>query len=113
MPIYEYRRKDGSTFEVMQKLSDDPLTVDPETGEPVKRVYTAPAIHFKGSGFHNTDYASSRRPKAGAADSAVAESSDGAGGSASESKAAVSGASSDGGSASPATKSAAAAGSAD
>lgn len=65
MPIYEYRRKDGSTFEVIQKFSDDPLTVDPESGEPVERVYTAPAIHFKGSGFHNTDYSSSRRAKAG------------------------------------------------
>lgn len=65
MPIYEYRRRDGSTFEVIQKFSDDPLTVDPESGEPVERVYTAPAIHFKGSGFHNTDYSSSRRAKAG------------------------------------------------
>lgn len=65
MPIYEYRRKDGSTFEVIQKFSDDPLTKDPETGEPVERVYTAPAIHFKGSGFHNTDYSSGRRAKAG------------------------------------------------
>jgi putative FmdB family regulatory protein len=68
MPIYEYRRKDGSTFEVIQKFSDDPLSADPETGEPVERVYTAPAIHFKGSGFHNTDYGSSRRAKAGGAD---------------------------------------------
>lgn len=65
MPIYEYRRADGTTFEVIQKFSDDPLTSDPETGEPVERVYSAPAIHFKGSGFHNTDYASSRRAKAG------------------------------------------------
>lgn len=65
MPIYEYRRKDGSTFEVIQKFSDDALTKDPETGEPVERVYSAPAIHFKGSGFHNTDYSSSRRARAG------------------------------------------------
>lgn len=65
MPIYEYRRADGSTFEVIQKFTDEPLTEDPETGEPVERVYTAPAIHFKGSGFHNTDYSSSRRAKAG------------------------------------------------
>ena len=35
MPIYEYRRADGTTFEVMQKFSDDPLTHDPETGDPV------------------------------------------------------------------------------
>lgn len=65
MPIYEYRRADGTTFEVIQKFTDDPLTKDPETGEPVERVYTAPAIHFKGSGFHNTDYSSNRRAKAG------------------------------------------------
>lgn len=65
MPIYEYRRADGTTFEVIQKFTDDPLTKDPETGQPVERVYTAPAIHFKGSGFHNTDYSSSRRAKAG------------------------------------------------
>lgn len=56
MPIYEYRRPDGSTFEVLQKFSDEPLTKDPETGEPVERVFRPPAIHFKGSGFHNTDY---------------------------------------------------------
>jgi putative FmdB family regulatory protein len=65
MPIYEYKRPDGTTFEVIQKFSDDPLTKDPDTGVPVERVYTAPAIHFKGSGFHNTDYGSKRRPKAG------------------------------------------------
>jgi putative FmdB family regulatory protein len=61
MPIYEYRRPDGTTFEVIQKFSDDPLTVDPETGVPVERVLSAPAIHFKGSGFHNTDYGTRRR----------------------------------------------------
>jgi putative FmdB family regulatory protein len=66
MPIYEYRRKDGTTFEVIQKFSDDPLTTDPETGDPVERVYSAPAIHFKGSGFHNTDYSSGRRARSGA-----------------------------------------------
>jgi putative FmdB family regulatory protein len=65
MPIYEYRRADGSTFEVIQKFTDDPLTTDPDTGKPVERVYSAPAIHFKGSGFHNTDYGSNRRAKAG------------------------------------------------
>ena len=63
MPIYEYRRQDGSTFEVLQKFSDPPLTVDPESGEPVQRVLHAPAIHFKGKGFHNTDYGTRRRQK--------------------------------------------------
>lgn len=61
MPIYEYRRPDGSTFDVLQKFSDEALTVDPETGVPVERVLHAPAIHFKGKGFHNTDYGTRRR----------------------------------------------------
>lgn len=55
MPIYEYRRPDGSTFEVLQKFSDDALTHDPESGAPVQRVLHAPAIHFKGSGFYSND----------------------------------------------------------
>jgi putative FmdB family regulatory protein len=61
MPIYEYRRPDGTTFDVMQKFSDDALTVDPETGVPVTKVLHAPAIHFKGKGFHNTDYGTKNR----------------------------------------------------
>lgn len=61
MPIYEYRRPDGSTFEVLQSFADDALTVDPDSGVPVERVLHAPAIHFKGKGFHNTDYGTRRR----------------------------------------------------
>lgn len=72
MPIYEYRREDGTTFEVIQQFSDEPLESDPETGQKVQRIYRAPAIHFKGSGFHNTDYGSKRRPKAGSDDSSSA-----------------------------------------
>ncbi len=68
MPIYEYRRRDGSTFEVMQKMSDPPLTADPDTGEPVERVFAPVAIHFKGSGFHNTDYGTRKRNREKAAD---------------------------------------------
>jgi putative FmdB family regulatory protein len=61
MPIYEYRRPDGTTFEVLQSFSDDTLTTDPETGVPVVKVLHAPAIHFKGKGFHNTDYGTRNR----------------------------------------------------
>lgn len=61
MPIYEYRRPDGSTFEVMQRMADDALTLDPDSGVPVERVLHAPAIHFKGKGFYNTDYGTKRR----------------------------------------------------
>lgn len=67
MPIYEYRRPDGSTFEVLQSFSDDPLTHDPETGVEVQRVLHAPAVHFKGSGFYNTDYGTRRRQRENAA----------------------------------------------
>ena len=56
MPFYEYRRPDGTTFEVMQKMTDPPLTEDPETGVPVQRVFHPIAVHFKGKGFYNTDY---------------------------------------------------------
>src|ERR1035441_9906987 len=56
MPIYEYRRPDGTTFELQQSFSEDALTVDPDTGVPVERVLHAPAAHFKGKGFYNTDY---------------------------------------------------------
>jgi putative FmdB family regulatory protein len=84
MPIYEYKRPDGTTFDVIQKFTDDPLTKDPETGVPVERVYTAPAIHFKGSGFHNTDYGSNRRAKSGSGGSS--ESSESSSGNNSEKK---------------------------
>jgi putative FmdB family regulatory protein len=61
VPFYEYRRPDGTTFEVLQKMSDDPLTHDPETGVPVERVFSPIAIHFKGKGFYNTDYGTKKR----------------------------------------------------
>ena len=63
MPIYEYRRADGTTFEVLQSMSEDPLTHDPETGQTVVRVLHAPAVHFKGSGFYNTDYGTRNRAR--------------------------------------------------
>ena len=63
MPIYEYRRPDGTTFEVLQKMTDDALTTDPETGVPVQRVFHPVAVHFKGKGFYNTDYGTKRRAR--------------------------------------------------
>jgi putative FmdB family regulatory protein len=67
MPIYEYRRPDGTTFEIQQSFSDDPLKVDPDTGVPVERVLHAPAVHFKGKGFYNTDYGTRNRQRESAA----------------------------------------------
>ncbi len=63
MPIYEYRRPDGSTFEVVQSFSDDALSHDPETGVAVQRVLHPPAVHFKGKGFYNTDYGTRKRQR--------------------------------------------------
>lgn len=56
MPIYEYKCDNGHVFDVLQKMSEDPLTECVECGAPAQRVLTAPAVHFKGSGFYNTDY---------------------------------------------------------
>ncbi len=67
MPIYEYRRPDGSTFEIVQSFSDEALTKDPETGVKVQRVLHAPAVHFKGKGFYNTDYGTRKRQRENAA----------------------------------------------
>ncbi len=78
MPIYEYRRPDGTTFEIQQSFSDEPLKVDPDTGVPVERVLHAPAVHFKGKGFYNTDYGTRRRNRETAA-AAEKSSSEGSG----------------------------------
>ena len=67
MPIYEYRRPDGTTFELQQSFSEDALTVDPDTGVPVERVLHAPAVQFKGKGFYNTDYGTRNRQRETAA----------------------------------------------
>jgi predicted nucleic acid-binding Zn ribbon protein len=75
MPIYEYRRPDGTTFEIQQSFSEDALSVDPDTGVPVERVLHAPAVHFKGKGFYNTDYGTRNRQRETAA--AAASSRDG------------------------------------
>ena len=56
MPFYEYRCQKGHTFEVMQKMTDDPVTECEKCGRPVQRVFHPVAVHFKGSGFYNTDY---------------------------------------------------------
>jgi putative FmdB family regulatory protein len=66
MPIYEYRCERGHTFEVIQRMTDDALTVCDEHGTPVQRVFHPVAVHFKGSGFYNTDYGKKKSGAAGA-----------------------------------------------
>ncbi len=71
MPIYEYRCENGHTFEVMQRMTDDPLSSCSTCGAPVQRVFHPVAVHFKGSGFYNTDYGKKKAP---ASDSKPSES---------------------------------------
>jgi putative FmdB family regulatory protein len=73
MPIYEYRCERGHTFEVMQRMTDEPLEVCEEHGTPVQRVFHPVAVHFKGSGFYNTDYG--KKSKSGAASEGKSDSS--------------------------------------
>ena len=69
MPLYEYRCENGHTFEVMQRMSDDPVQTCEVCGAPVQRVFHPVAVHFKGSGFYNTDYGKKRRGGGGSEDS--------------------------------------------
>lgn len=66
MPLYEYRcSKCEKTFEIIQKFSDEPLTLHEACGGPVERLLSAPALQFKGSGWYITDYARSGGNKQG------------------------------------------------
>ena len=79
MPTYEYRCTKGHTFDAFQSISDDPLTKCEVCGRPVVRVLHSPAVHFKGSGFYNTDYGTKKRQR----EKASSESSSSEGGGAS------------------------------
>ena len=63
MPIYEYRCENGHLFEVMQKIADPPVTSCQTCEAPVERVFHPIAVHFKGSGFYNTDYGTAKRKR--------------------------------------------------
>ena len=57
MPTYEYTCRDcGHTFEIVQSMLDEPLTMCPECGGSLRKVFAPPAISFKGSGFYSTDH---------------------------------------------------------
>lgn len=57
MPTYEYRREDGTTFEIQQRITEDPLETCPETGQQVERIISGGSgLIFKGEGFYVNDY---------------------------------------------------------
>ena len=98
MPTYEYRCTKGHTFDAFQSISDDPLTKCEVCGRPVVRVLHSPAVHFKGSGFYNTDYGTKKRQREKAS-SESSSSSSSEGGSSSTATSGESSGSSDGASA--------------
>ena len=102
MPIYEYRCERGHTLEVMQRMTDDPLTTCEEHGTPVQRVFHPVAVHFKGSGFYNTDYG---KKKSGAGSEGKADSA-GSSDSSKKSDSSSSGSTKDSGSSSSGSKTA-------
>jgi putative FmdB family regulatory protein len=61
VPIYEYKCDNGHVFDVIQKMSDDALTECQECDAPAVRVLHPVAVHFKGSGFYNTDYGKKKK----------------------------------------------------
>lgn len=64
MPTYEYKREDGTTFEITQGINDQPLKKCPETGQKVKRVISGGGgVVYKGDGFYITDYKNRERNK--------------------------------------------------
>jgi putative FmdB family regulatory protein len=81
MPIYEYKCENGHVFDVMQKLSEEPLSSCIECGAPVRKVLHPVGISFKGSGFYSTDYS-----KEGPKEAAQKETSKSTNGSHSEEK---------------------------
>ena len=85
MPIYEYQCDQcGDSFEVMQKMSDDPIVECEKCGGTLHKVLHPVAIHFKGSGFYTTDYGKGSGRRTGGRDSGSGDESSSSG-SASES----------------------------
>jgi putative FmdB family regulatory protein len=58
MPIYEYRCAEcGAQKEILQRISDAPLTVCPECGKPaLVKLVSAAGFQLKGTGWYVTDF---------------------------------------------------------
>ena len=68
MPLYEYQCNQCSErHEIIQRFSDAPLEHCPKCGGGMKKLFSSPAIQFKGSGFYKTDYASGSSKGGGSA----------------------------------------------
>ncbi|MFG3124260.1 FmdB family zinc ribbon protein [Streptomyces sp. NPDC048208] len=77
MPTYQYQCKDcGEGLEAVQKFTDDALTECPNCGGPLKKVFSAVGIVFKGSGFYRNDSRGASSSSSPAAKSSSSSSSD-------------------------------------
>ncbi len=85
MPIYEYKCENGHVFDIMQKMSEAPLTECVECGAPVRKVLQPVGISFKGSGFYSTDY-NNKATKTDTKETTKTESSSSSNGNGSEKK---------------------------
>lgn len=78
MPTYEYRCPKGHSFDLFQRMSDEPAAACPECGSAAERILSGGAgFIFKGDGFYITDYRSDDYKKAKASDVAGDSSSGG------------------------------------
>ena len=78
MPLYEYECESCTNrFEKIVKYSDPPLDTCPKCGKgPVRKLFSSPAIQFKGSGWYITDYAKKSATDAGQTGSGSSDSSE-------------------------------------
>ena len=75
MPTYEYKREDGTVFEMLQSMNDAALTHCPTTGQPVKRLISGGGgVVYKGTGFYVTDYKNGGNKSEGKSKSDTSES---------------------------------------
>lgn len=74
MPTYSYRCADcGHAFDIQQTFTDDSLTVCPECGGTLRKVFGNIGVSFSGSGFYRTD--SRAKPEGSKADGSKSEGS--------------------------------------
>ena len=73
MPLYEYQCPQCGRFELIRKFSDAPLLTCPTCGREVQKLFSAPAIQFKGTGWYITDYARKGEGKSDKGESAKSE----------------------------------------
>ena len=70
MPTYSYRCRDcGTAFDIQQAFTDDSLTVCPNCGGPLRKLFNTVGVTFNGSGFYRTDSRAAPKPEGGSSSS--------------------------------------------